>query len=350
VRVLERTDGRRVPPGEMLPPSAQAPLRALGVWERFLAGAPAPVAGVLSAWGSPDLSVTDFFRHPYGRGWHVDRGRFDGMLRRAAADAGAAVTLDALVERAARRGGRWEVVYRCDERRRRVVADVLVDARGRAARGLGAPPRAVHDGLVALLATLPDDGAARDDDDYTLVEACPDGWFYSARVPSGDVVVAYMTDADHLAGGAAATARVFERALAEAPHTSRRAGDRRPRSALRAAPAHTSLAGDGADPARVGIGDADFSLDPLSGHGLVHALASARDAAAAIRAHLGGDGAALARRREESRALFARQLRARTRYYAREGRWPRSPFWRRRALPFELAAQEGADLGVVGSG
>lgn len=330
VVLLERTDGQRVRPGEMLPPSARPLLTALGVWERFLDDAPMPVLGVLSAWGGADISVNDFVFHPYGHGFHLDRGRFDRMLRQTAVDAGARIRLDTLVDAARRRDSAWHVTYRRCGECREVVADVLVDARGRSALGLGAPPRLVYDDLVAVLASFPDDGRSRDDDDYTLVESCPDGWFYSARLPSGDVAVAYMTDADYVAGGGAAMEREFHGALARAAHTSRRLGDRPRRRPLRAAPSYTSVGDDSMRPARVPVGDAAFSLDPLSAHGLSHALSSARSAAEAIRAHLDGHGDALTRYDQKTRETFRRQLRTRQRFYSHETRWPESSFWRRR--------------------
>ena len=90
-----------------------------------------------------------------------------------------------------------------------------------------------------------------------------------------------------------------------------------------------SIAGDPHAPARVPVGDAAFSLDPLSAHGLVHALASGRPSTEAVRAHLDGDRDVLARHRAGAHALFQRQFPARQRYYAQESRWPHSPFWRR---------------------
>jgi flavin-dependent dehydrogenase len=252
------------------------------------------------------------------------------MLRGAAVDAGARVCLVAMVDEARRRDPCWHVIYRRGAERREAVADVLVDARGRSAVGLGAAPRLVYDDLVAVLATFPDDGQARDDDDFTLVESCPDGWFYSARLPCRDLVVAYMTDADYVAGGQHAMEREFHGALASGAHTSRRIDGRRCRGPLRAAPSHTSVAQDLAASARVSVGDAAFSLDPLSAHGLSGALASAQAASEAIRAHLSGHDNALARYADDARTMFQRQLRARERYYSQEARWPRSAFWRRR--------------------
>ncbi len=91
VVLLEATrfDGPRV--GETLPPEANPLLRRLGVWDAFLASGPLESPGIVSVWGSPRPSETDFIANRHGPGWHVDRNAFDALLCAAAADAGADV-------------------------------------------------------------------------------------------------------------------------------------------------------------------------------------------------------------------------------------------------------------------
>ena len=45
--------------------------------------------------------------------------------------------------------------------------------------------------MVALVAS----GTPGDADQRTLIEATPDGWWYSATVPDGTLVLAFQTDA-----------------------------------------------------------------------------------------------------------------------------------------------------------
>lgn len=68
-----------------------------------------------------------------------------------------------------------------------------MDASGRPAalaRRLGADRRK-HDRLVAVFASVR--ASAVDADARTLVEAVPEGWWYTARVPGGRRVVAFLT-------------------------------------------------------------------------------------------------------------------------------------------------------------
>jgi flavin-dependent dehydrogenase len=77
-------------------------------------------------------------------------------------------------------------------------------------------------------------------------------------------------------------------------------------------------------------GDAAQTYDPLSSFGIAGALRDGIDAAQTILRGLDGDASALAERDVKRRHDFAGYLRTQHRYYRAEGRWPDSPFWKRR--------------------
>ncbi len=317
--------------GEALPPAGRPLLRELGVLEPFLADGHLPCHGNLSAWGSPVLHATDFFFDLNGHGWHLDRARFDAALRDAARDAGAEVRAGTRLV-AARRDGRGEWLAALADGEE-VGCGWLVDATGRGsavARRHGAARR--HDDtLVAFYARF---RPARegDRDGRTLIEAAPDGWWYTALVPSGERVVAFQTDADLADRSALLTADGFTRLVEGTMHV-RSALDAfgfaphgRPRGADAGSARLDRFAGDG----WLAAGDAAVSFDPLSSQGIRTALYTGTLAGRALHAHLGGDAAALAgyaRRLEEIHGVY---LRGRAEYYAFEGRWPDRPFWARR--------------------
>jgi flavin-dependent dehydrogenase len=85
-------------------------------------------------------------------------------------------------------------------------------------------------------------------------------------------------------------------------------------------------------PGWLATGDAAFTVDPLSGRGIVSALLTGRAAGEAALAMIDGNGdpSAPAYTRlmgELHQDGLARQTEA----YEDEGRWPQAPFWRRRA-------------------
>ena len=144
--------------GEHLSPDARPSLARLGLWERFLAAGHLPCLGIRSSWGDADLQERAYLFDAYGLGWNLDRQRFDAMLADAVEAAGAALLRDVRirsVEGGAAAG--WRLVVEEAGRERRLTADVLVDATGRAAaiaRRLGSR-RIVYDELIGLVRWLP---------------------------------------------------------------------------------------------------------------------------------------------------------------------------------------------------
>jgi len=116
----------------------------------------------------------------------------------------------------------------------------------------------------------------------------------------------------------------------------------RPCSAVSVRHAGTSRADAPLEPARIRIGDAALALDPLSGHGVFEALASATAAAPVVTTLLRRPGdAALAEAFYEERVeqAFLRFARTARDFYRLEERWQAAPFWQaRRGWPDDLPA------------
>ena len=320
--------------GEALPPAGRPLLRDLGVLDAFLADGHLPCHGNLSAWGSPALHATDFFFGLDGHGWHLDRARFDAGLRDAARRAGAELRDGTRLAAAEPDpAGGWRVALSGEGGPGEARCGWLVDATGRraaVARRAGAA-RLHDDALVAFHARF---RPARegDRDGRTLVEAAPDGWWYTALVPSGERVVAFLTDAD-----------LADRADLLSPHgfARRVEGTVHVRAALdawgfavhgrpRGADAGSARLDRFTGPGWVAAGDAAVSYDPLSSQGIRTALYTGMLAGRALHARLDGDGSALAGYAHRLREVHAAYLRSRAEFYAYETRWADRPFWTRR--------------------
>jgi 2-polyprenyl-6-methoxyphenol hydroxylase-like FAD-dependent oxidoreductase len=225
VAVLERSgyDGPRV--GETLLPEARPVLQRLGVWEAFEADAHVPSPGIVSAWGSAEPAENDFLFNPYGNGWHLDRARFDRTLAARAEQGGAVVVRRARVHSCSRTAdARWRVTFDDGRAVREAAATFLIDATGRSAwvaRKEGAR-RIVADRLVGVIGF----GVSSDREDRrTLLEAAADGWWYSACLPQGRSVAAFMTDADLIPTSGGNLGRFWTERLRAAPLTSARWSD-----------------------------------------------------------------------------------------------------------------------------
>jgi flavin-dependent dehydrogenase len=329
-------DGPNATLGENLAPAAKPLLQAAGAWDSFLEAGHVPCYAGQSAWGSSRLAERDSIFDPYGCGWHLDRGRFDGMLRLLAGEAGAlrhAETWLTLADPDPRGG--WRLRLASSGGGASLHARLVVDATGRAscfARTRGVR-RTTFDRLVGV-ACLFRDGPGRmgDEDARTLVEAVEQGWWYSALVPGGLLVV-YMTDGDLLAAGPARSAAGWAALLAATTHTAERvrARDDHPSPRPCVAPAMSSLLDAPAGEGWLAVGDAAASYDPLSSRGITTALATGLRAADCILAWLGGDHTALLAHAKEVTGAFHNYLDEHAAYYGLERRWPDALFWRRRA-------------------
>ncbi|HEX8161470.1 MAG TPA: FAD-dependent oxidoreductase [Pyrinomonadaceae bacterium] len=335
VLVVEREPRPLLRPGETLPPSVRPLLARAGLWHEFEAAGHVPCVGNRSAWGGPALSHHDFIFSPYGTGWHIDRRKFDEMLLRGARGAGARVLAGARLEGFSHRPGRgWRLEVARRERRTAVRARFVADASGRAsafAVGCGLT-RAALDHMVAVVGYFTTERDVSSADRSTLVEAAEAGWWYSALLPGGKLVAAYMTDADLAARDKARARARWLSLLEQTTHTRRRieSADFRLAASPRVVAAGSSRLSHVAGSSWLAAGDAAASYDPLSSQGISTAISTGLDAAAAIDLHLDDDSSALKDYARRTSEAFATYVVNRTAYYRMEKRWPASPFWSRR--------------------
>jgi flavin-dependent dehydrogenase len=335
VLLIERSPGGPARSGEALAPAARPLLRDLGVLDRLAADGHLPCYGNVAIWGSDGPHDADFLFNPYGHGWHVDRRRFDAMLREAARRAGAQLRAGRLLGAERPAGGPWRI--RTDRPAggpSELSCAWLIDATGRrpAIASRQGARRRHDDALVALVSRFrPAPGTARDRDARTWIEAAPSGWWYAALLPSTECVVAFLTDAD-LIDAAHRTLDGFVERLREAGHLHARlvglgyriAG--RPRGAEAGSSWLDRFAGDG----WVAVGDAAIAFDPLSSQGLLCALDTGSRAGHAIDRALAGDAGPMDEYCRCVSAIYSAYRQGLAICYAAEGRWKDEPFWARR--------------------
>lgn len=328
--------------GEALPPAAMPLLRDLGVRDRFLADGHLPCYGNVSLWGSDVPQVHDHLFDLHGHGWHLDRARFDAMLREEAAAVGAEVRSGVSVEEAVWADGAWRLRLSAGGRSEEVGAAWVVDATGRrarVARRCGAV-RLRHDRLVAFWARFRRPaGAAEDRDSRTMIEAVAEGWWYSALVPSGERLVALVTDADLADRAVMLSPTEFVEHLGRSVLVGSllsRCGyelQGRPRGTDASSGRLDGAAGEG----WLAVGDAALAFDPLSSQGMLSALYTGLRGGQGILRTLRGDPAALTRYLDRLDHVHAAYLRNRLTFYEAERRWSKSAFWQRRCSRREPA-------------
>ncbi len=342
--LVERNGPQRSNVGECLPPGIRPQMEKAGVWEDFIRAEHAPSLAIRSLWGSTEPTDRDFLLSPYGAGWHIDRGRFDRMMRNAALRSGAEwFECDGLrdVERVA---SGWRLKFSTSAGDYHLEAPLVVDATGRAsvfARRAGAKRRSL-DRLVGVAGYFSSPESAPPIEPVLLLEAAEHGWWYTAPLPEGKLIAVFMTEADivqrHKLTQSARWLELLDATLAQGrrlrEHGCKLQAD------IRVVQAESSFLDRVVGDCWIAAGDAAAAFDPLSSQGITTAISSGLAAGQAAAAWLEGDDTAPLAFAERLRREYAEYLAHRTLYYRMEQRWPESSFWKMRQGAFSSPAGE----------
>lgn len=340
VALIEQTNYGAMRIGETLSPAVQPLLERIGVWQAFLAEDHLPAYGTCAAWGSDTLHENEFFFQPAQRGWHLDRRRFDAMLAREAANRGVALYRDSKFLDSQLDGSktfRLAINYKGGEKKP-IEAAFVIDATGRQAvfASQQRVQKNFEDRLVAVFVFFQFDPANPFTETYTLVEACEDGWWYSALLPDGVLAVAFMTDSDILKSRRLIAFKACLDLLETTRHTKKRVRNAQPIGAPVTYPASSHRLAQVAGNGWLAVGDAATTFDPLSSVGIMKGLRSGVLASYAIGDFFRGNTSGLEKYEALLKREFENYLATRAEYYRREKRWANSVFWQRRHQPIPV--------------
>lgn len=335
--------------GESLPAAARVLLRDLGLWPQFEAQQHRPAWSHVSLWGDDQPVQRDSMQDPHGHGWHLDRARFDELLRDAAMQRGV-LWLGPSDVRSMRHtpGARhpWQCTLDEGGTQRQVRCRLLVDATGRAARVLRHAGGEVQrmDRLVCLHTWLPASASAAPAlPGATLIEASANGWWYSADLPDGGSVLAFHTDTDLPAARACSTAHdLLQLAMETQLIKARCEGSVAAGATLGVAPAHSQQVARAAGADWLAVGDAALAFDPLASQGLLNCLYTGQVGAAVALRHLQGDEQALPGWVQQVQGITQAYAHNLAQYYAMERRWGKQAFWERRRASASVSAPNQA--------
>lgn len=366
VLILDKQNTLRRKPGESLPPLAASLLGSLigalntdtlSVWGL------AKTRGNISCWSSTEPDLADFFFTPQGYGLGIDRQCFDQQLLVKAQQEGAHLLRGTRLMECERRSANttnsedaehWCVTLQGRLMQTQHTARYLVDASGRRsvlAKKLGVM-RQSHDQLFAFCQRYTTTSA--DDDAFTRLEACPQGWWYShvtPKTPGSDTwerSLVFHTDRDLLSPQQAATAEGFAALLAQCSYLPAQLSQLGYSASgkITGANAASERLSAFAGPGWLAVGDAAQAYDPLSSQGIGKALESGCEAGQRLHYALsescnrqGAEHAQLthyATAQEQQWRLYQKQHRF---YYEGQKRWPDHDFWHRRRSHSTSSAQ-----------
>jgi flavin-dependent dehydrogenase len=366
VLIVEKQTTQIVKFGESLPPAAVRLVEAL-LGSLDAIDLPAhgihKTAGNISCWSSAQPDVADFFYTPIGFGLGIDRARFDNALLQKAQANGAVLQTSSRFIQCHRDAEDWAVDLQSKAGRQWYYADYLIDASGRrsvvaaglgiirhrrsvVAAGLGVA-RQQQARLFALgLRFITHEG---DNDCYTRIEATPQGWWYSNRLPSFSGaaqtttrrMVVFHTDRDLPSVKEAATPAGFDRLLQQSRHIGAylRKYRYRPDGSIHGVDAGGERLGRFAGNGWLAVGDAAQAYDPLSSQGITKGLTSGAMAGQLLGyalnslrqyGHRNADLPLFKRYADEQERLWAGYVQQCQHYYRGQPNWSDQPFWSRR--------------------
>jgi flavin-dependent dehydrogenase len=264
------------------------------------------------------------------REWVVARERFDAALLEDAAAAGVEIVADRITQ-IDRTGDGW-LAQTGDGQR--WSSGYLVEARGRRA-----PGRRMRGPATTALGRLFEGVPRRA---RTAIAGFRRGWAWYASTGNAAAAVQIVLPSAAPLPKRPGLPALFEGLLDEIGPARDWLGAGQAVGDVFARHADASRAHAPMEDGLIRVGDAALAMDPLSGHGVFEAIASARAVAPVINTILRRpDDAGLARAfyEERVRLAFERFARIGRDFYALERRWPDADFWReRRAWPDDRPA------------
>lgn len=334
---------------ESLPPSTRKILAATGLLGVVEAGGFHPNGGNTALWGGEGRR-DDFAGG--ATGFHILRSRFDGLLREAAAGAGAEIVggVARLPERVGDgEGWRVEVVLDAGERVE-IAPGWVLDCTGRA--GVLARRYRVLEAEAPTLAVVrryrSEDGWANVDATHALVESFERGWAWSVPTSERERHVAVMVDPQlqDVLEGAADLSAAFEAEIENTALMRSITNSAVPAGDAWAVTASMYTSSEFAVGRALLVGDAASFADPMSSYGVKKALASAWLAAVTVNTAIRTPelaGAATAFYSDRERAMY-RSLREGLAVEVDEvGERAPDAFWERRARWLADQPQSAAD-------
>lgn len=312
--------------GEVLPAIARTFLHHLRIWEAFEAEGFQTVHSTSSAWGHPFRAENHFIYSLHGAGWHLDRRRFDAFLSHQAASHGVEVRLAMRMMAVERLQEAWHLQLSDGTE---IKARFIVDATGRRAvfaRRMGGHIK-TFDRLAGFARFFTLDAHT---EPGTLIEAFPEGWWYTALAGASRVVIC-MTDGDIARRLGLRDEERWLDLLAETSWVQRSVGGAALEETSIVAAANSACLEPICATNWLAVGDAAAAFDPISSQGIVKALRAGTFVAYAIADQLSkSDTRGLARYASFVRREFNRYRQVHAEYCGQERRWPESSFWSRR--------------------
>lgn len=306
--------------GESLPGAARTLLKDMGLIPWFEKSIPKICYGNLSSWGSEQLISADFIRDPNGTSWHLNRSSFDNYLREAAQNAGTTWLKLKLKNLKVMDSQKWGATFDGEE----IESSWLIDASGRKSictQFIGV--KKYHDNPIVSVFTW---GKDIHQEERTLIESVPKGWWYSSPLPQNKRIVSFHVTAKE-AANIINTPNEWQKNLSETKYIKNICDAKNDWDILRRTMANGAILEQFGGKYWIAIGDAALAFDPISSQGIFNALYTGLRGAQAIISTFKGKENAIEEYSLQLKQIRNSYLKNIKYYYSQERRWKNSAFW-----------------------
>ncbi|MBC7865832.1 MAG: NAD(P)/FAD-dependent oxidoreductase [Bacteroidia bacterium] len=326
--ILDKKSVSAQPVGENLDVTAKTILSELNLDVRSLDAAHMAAYHSVSLWANKTPVWKDSLFNPNGHGWHLNRAEFDNCLLNTAMQTGVEyLTCEQLeIETDI---DQWKINFNVKAEQRSLNCRFLVDCTGRArvlSRKLSVPLFR-FDSLMSITSSFECEG--NEIATQSIIEAAPNGWWYSACVPGNKRVLSFFTNAKTDYFKMYADANKFYEGIGETTLLKEIVPAKELFSELTFRYANSEKPEKICGSNWISAGDAAAAFDPLSSQGISTALKMGVKAAGAVAVKLSTDSdSALAAYEKTYNDLFDDYLDQRQKYYASVFAWDTNDFWK----------------------
>ena len=336
VLLIERHESSTHRVGESIPPETSDLLKILGLWDQFQNQHHDPCLGSCSAWGSETLGYNDFLYNPMGHGWHLNREKFNQMLLESVKNSMVSLRVNTQFIHSKKTASGHLLTLKSSQQSVQVHANWVIDATGiKSSFAHKAGHQAIHQDYQVCLTGFFDQADGPELNQLTLLEATAYGWWYAAKLPNKQTVVALACDRDFMHQfKLRKEANWLKLLLAHSEYIAPQIIQQQWRNeslTINRTPSciQSQIVGD----QWLATGDAACSYDPISAQGVYKALSQGIKAAESINQFQLGQSDALHRYSQNIKQQYAIYLEQRNHLYQQEMRWADRPFWRHRQQP-----------------
>ena len=317
--IIEKTDLHKFKVGESLSPECKYYLDWLDV--KLSTEERIEFSESHSRWGEHTIRTSEFIYNPYGNSIAVNRNGLEDKLIKTAYSNGSITELQSIIKEIKFDNNRWKIIVETFNDRKMYTSKFLVIACGRNPfLKIDNTKRKYYDRLVAV--TLIIDNETKEKR-ILYVESLPEGWIYSNQIPGNNTIVSFFTDSDLLP-----KAKFVEQFMSGKIPTINNPISTNYK--IYTSDARTRWIANQSGLSWLRIGDAAYTIDPLSGKGILKNFEMIAFCVENIKDFIDNSNRIYTRYHEHNCKNFITFMQQRKLVFRREQRWFDYPFWKRR--------------------